>query len=133
MATRGNVIFLEEEYFNLRELDDNLSIYIHYDMYEEHFIPILKKFLNLNGAIARRFDSSYIMAWFIKFYIDEIKDVENIEELNDFTGIGVDKGINDWSEYVYVITPTRNTDGEGNFKIDVWHMNKPYITNELSI
>ena len=97
MATRGNVIFLEEEYFNLDELTDNLSIYIHYDMYEEHFIQILKKFLNHNGVIARRFDSSYIMAWFIKFYIDEIKDVENIVELNDFTGIGVDKGINYWS------------------------------------
>lgn len=132
MATRGNVIFLEQEEYDLKELDEYPTVYIHYDMYEEHFIPIIRKFLNLNGAIARKFDSSYIMAWFIKFYIDEIKDVENIEELNDFSGIGVDNSINDWSEYVYVIIPNRNEE-EADFKIDVWKMNNPYIINQLSI
>lgn len=114
MATRGNIIFTRNEQ-NIEEKLNKPSIYVHWDMYPEYALEWIADFLRLQGAISRKNDDSYLTAWMIHYYIANSK----YRSLNDddFTGIGIEYGINSYSEYIYIIEPI--AEENKNFKITV--------------
>ena len=114
MATRGNIIFIRDEQ-NIEEKLNKPSIYVHWDMYPESALKWITDFLRLPGAISRKNDDSYLTAWIIHYYIanSKYKSLDN----DDFTGIGIEYGINDYSEYIYIIEPI--AEENKNFKITV--------------
>lgn len=121
MATRGNIVFITNE----KTMEEKLNkecIYIHWDMYPSSALEWIKDFLRLPGAISRKNDDSYLTAWMIHYYIanDKYRSLND----DDFTGIGVDYGINKWSEYIYIIEPI--AEENKNFKITVlnYHLSK---------
>ena len=122
MATRGNIVFITENEETMEEKLNKECIYIHWDMYPSSALEWIKDFLRLPGAISRKNDDSYLTAWMIHYYIANSK----YRSLNDddFTGIGVDYGINKWSEYIYIIEPI--AEENKNFKITVldYHLSK---------
>lgn len=94
-------------------------IYIHWDMYPSHFLPIAIDFLNLEGAKHRYDDSYYLSAYFVAFYINEIiAKGADLRDLDDFRSIGIATDLNDDIEYCYLIVP--------NF-IDDINMGAPYF------
>ena len=113
MATRGNIVITNEQ--KIEEKLNKPSIYVHWDMYPESALEWITDFLRLPGAISRKNDDSYLTAWMIHYYIANSK----YRSLNDddFTGIGVEYGINSYSEYIYIIEPI--AEGNKNFKITV--------------
>ena len=122
MATRGNIVFITENEETMEEKLNKECIYIHWDMYPSSALEWIKDFLRLPGAISRKNDDSYLTAWMIHYYIANSK----YRSLNDddLTGIGVDYGINKWSEYIYIIEPI--AEENKNFKITVldYHLSK---------
>lgn len=115
MATRGNIVFVTGYEESIEEELNNPSIYVHWDMYPEYALEWIADFLQLQGAISRKNDNSYLIAWMIHYYItnNKYKSLDN----DDFTGIGVEYGINDYSEYIYIIEPI--AEENKNFKITV--------------
>lgn len=116
MATRGNIVFVEEYEGSIEELN-NPTIYVHWDMYPENALEWIKEFLQLPGAISRKYDESYLTAWLIHYYLtnDKYRSLSD----DDFTGIGVDSKVNQWEgvQYIYIIEPL--DDEKENFKITV--------------
>ena len=118
MATRGNIVFITNEE-TMEEKLNKECIYIHWDMYPSSALTWIKDFLRLPGAISRKNDDNYLTAWMIHYYIanDKYRSLND----DDFTGIGVDYGINKWSEYIYIIEPI--AEENKNFKITVLNYN----------
>lgn len=114
MATRGNIVFLREDECITMELKKP-SIYVHWDMYPESALEWITDFLRLQGAISRKYDDSYLTAWLIYYYITN-NSYKSLDD-DDFSGIGVEYGINSYSEYIYVIEPI--AEENKNFKITV--------------
>lgn len=115
MATRGNIVFVTGYEESIEEELNNPSIYVHWDMYPEYALEWITDFLRLQGAISRKNDNSYLTAWMVHYYIanNKYKSLDN----DDFTGIGIEYGINEWSEYIYIIEPI--AEENKNFKITV--------------
>ena len=115
MATRGNIVFVTGYEESIEEELNNPSIYVHWDMYPEYALEWIQDFLQLPGAISRKNDNSYLTAWMVHYYIanSKYKSLDN----DDFTGIGIEYGINEWSEYIYIIEPI--AEENKNFKITV--------------
>lgn len=122
MGTSGNVIFLNSRNYTLYKAEQEQAVYIHYNMHIENFIPILKDFLRLKGAIARRYDAQYLQAWFVHYYISNVLLNQDIEDKEDFNGIGLIPQANDCVTYTYVIKPLPK-DSEFNFRIEIYYMN----------
>lgn len=114
MATRGNIVFLRDDECITIELNKP-SIYVHWDMYPESALEWITDFLRLQGAISRKYDDSYLTAWLIYYYITN-NSYKSLDD-DDFSGIGVEYGINSCSDYIYIIEPI--TKGNKNFKITV--------------
>lgn len=114
MATRGNIVFVEKYEENIEELN-NPTIYVHWDMLPESALEWITDFLRLQGAISRKYDNSYLTAWLIYYYITN-NSYKSLDD-DDFSGIGVEYGINSCSDYIYIIEPI--TKGNKNFKITV--------------
>lgn len=114
MATRGNIVFLRDDECITIELNKP-SIYVHWDMYPESALEWITDFLRLQGAISRKYDNSYLTAWLIHYYITN-NSYKSLDD-DDFSGIGVEYGINSCSEYIYVIEPM--AEENKNFKITV--------------
>lgn len=115
MATRGNIVFVTGYEESIEEELNNPSIYVHWDMYPEYALEWITDFLRLQGVISRKNDNSYLTAWMVHYYIanNKYKSLDN----DDFTGIGIEYGINEWSEYIYIIEPI--AEENKNFKITV--------------
>lgn len=114
MATRGNIVFVEKYEENIEELNYP-TIYVHWDMFPESALEWITDFLRLQGAISRKYDNSYLTAWLIYYYITN-NSYKSLDD-DDFSGIGVEYGINSCSEYIYIIEPI--TKENKNFKITV--------------
>lgn len=101
MATRGNIVFITGYEEDIEEKINKECIYVHWDMYPDVALEWIQDFLRLPGAISRKNDDSYLTAWMIHYYLTNNK----YRSLNDddFTGIGVDSKINEWSEYIYIL------------------------------
>ena len=115
MATRGNIVFITEDEETMEERLNKECIYVHWDMYPEYALTWIKDFLRLPGAISRKNDDSYLAAWLIHYYLtnDKYRSLDD----DDFTGIGIDYGIDYYSEYIYIIEPI--TEENKNFRITV--------------
>lgn len=100
------------------------QVYIHSDGYPENILPLLKQFLKSNGAYKRRNDYSYLSAWFITYYcmfykmpyliepVDwsfsnymdyYVSSKDDILEVPDFMGIGINNGGYTDCSFTYVI------------------------------
>lgn len=119
MATRGNIVFITGYEEDIEEKINKECIYVHWDMYPDTALEWIQDFLRLPGAISRKNDDSYLTAWMIHYYLTNNK-YRSLDD-DDFTGIGVDSKINEWSEYIYIIEPI--TEENKNFKITVLNYN----------
>lgn len=162
MSTSANIIFADsysrsdEEYLdkcvsqNFDYVQEGNQIYIHWDGYPEHILPILKSFLKLPGAKTRRIDSNYLSAWFVTYYsifhrlkylmepvnyrdygnfIDYYTpDVEDILRVSDFQGIGFHKGEESDTSFTYVITSV----DINRFNIWIYNSKSEFICNDVA-
>lgn len=151
MSTRGNVVFashwyMKENNIESQDIDENTRIlegiietgykvYIHSDMYPSGALKMLQKYLKLDGAKHRAYDTSYLSAWFIGFKcmhmipytramfaeprvdIDSVrKCYGNMEKSRDFFGVGLEHECSDDADFNYIITP--NIKGESYYNND---------------
>lgn len=127
MGTRHNVVFLGPEYrykdnngneqkmnklkfnangkINLTCIKNAPKVYVHWDGYPSGALPILKDFLNTDGAKHRLNDEQYLSAYYIAYKIIHDFDKTNLKELDDFASIGVEPKLNDWCDFTYIIQP----------------------------
>lgn len=111
MGTRHNVIFCEKKEieFNvggkisLRCIKNSPKIYVHWDGYPSGALPILKEFLNSEGARHRNNDMEYLSAYYIAWKIIHDFGHTNLKELDDYRSIGIETSLNDWCDFTYII------------------------------
>lgn len=124
MGTRHNVVFLGKEFYDkennkkINELEFNKNgkikirclknapkIYVHWDGYPSGALPILRDFLNTDGAKNRLCDEQYLSAYYVAYKIMHHFGHTNIKTCDDFRSIGIEPSLNDWCDYTYIIQP----------------------------
>lgn len=161
MSTRANVLFIDhfsrgglktilengEILGGMECIQDAPNVYVHSDMYPSGAIPMLHKFLNLDGADARGSDAEYLSAWYVAYMItnnicynlpyesDRGEDFytksrgrDDIEACRDFTGVGISKCIHGDVSYIYLVEYKTGTQiAVPYFEIHVFDGNGRYI------
>ena len=124
MGTRHNVVFQPCEYtneetkkrineikfnkdntLNLNCVKNSNKIYVHWDGYPSGALPVLKDFLNSDGARNRMCDTEYLSAYYVAWKIIHDFGHTNLKELDDYRSIGLENNFNDWCDYTYIIQP----------------------------
>ena len=149
MGTRHNVVFMGKKYtyeddngnkkitnelkfnksgkVNLTCLKNSPKIYVHWDGYPSGALPILKEFLNSQGARARMCDEQYLSAYYIAWKIIHDFETTNLKTLDDYRSIGIETSLNDWCDYTYIIRPEARSATFTDFTIYVLDYNLKLI------
>lgn len=149
MGTRHNVVFMgyEHEYedekgnkkianqLNFAKtkkvykkcLKDCPKVYVHWDGYPSGALPILKEFLNTEGARSRMHDPEYLSAYYISWKIIHDFGHTNLKQLDDFRSIGVETQLSTWADYTYIIKPEAKSHNNNKFVIYVLDYNLKLI------
>ena len=147
MGTRHNVIFngADEIKFNkdgklnMKCIKYSPKVYVHWDGYPlggfdketgtvfGGALPILKEFLNTDGAKARSHDREYLSAYYIGWKIIHDFGFTNLKNLDDFRSIGIETQLNDWADYSYVIIQESTSHDTWKFVIYVLDYNLKLI------
>lgn len=146
MGTRHNVVFQPCEYYDketnkrineikfnknnklsLKSIKNSNKIYVHWDGYPSGALPILRDFLNSDGARNRMCDTEYLSAYYIAWKIIHDFGHTNLKELDDYRSIGMENNLNDWCDYTYIIQPERVSGGYNKFVIYILDYNLKLI------
>lgn len=138
MGTRHNVVFKENSKIkfnkdgklNLKCIKDCPKVYVHWDGYPLGYVneddtvgggalPILRDFLNTNGAKSRSHDREYLSAYYVGWKIIHDFEFTNLKKLDDFRSIGIETKLNDWCDYTYIVGPEATSADTWKFVIYV--------------
>ena len=116
MGTRHNVVFTNDEIeftvegkIKQKSIKNAPKIYVHWDGYPSGALPILKDFLNSEGARHRQTDCEYLSAYYVAWKIIHDFGKTNLKELDDYRSIGIEASLSDWCDFTYIVT-TEPTD-----------------------
>lgn len=135
MGTRHNIVFTYPENVKYISKGKKISqanfkgkcpmIYVHWDGYPSGALPILKEFLQSEGAMHRKNDIEYLSAYYVAWKIIHDLGYSNLKEIDDYRSIGIESQCNDWCDYTYVVIPLMEKiivcDGSGKIIADFFY------------
>ena len=155
MSTRHNVVFMgtegtyeddkgnKKEYgklkfnkdgkINLACIKDYPKVYVHWDGYPSGALPILRDFLNTDGARSRMHDPEYLSAYYIGYKIIHDFGFTNLKSLDDYKSIGIATKLSDWTDFTYIVKPEKIDATKIKFVIYILSQNKKLIAKVENI
>lgn len=122
-------------------IKDSVIVYKHSSMHPDDALPVLHKFLNIKGAKSRGDDCEYLSAWYVAYLVNNMikynlpvyyeeycseefmnakRGNEDIEECEDFTGVGICRCIHGDISYLYIVEYVSDDNSFNIYVYDSW-------------